>query len=101
VTSVVAAGAFTTGGATAPETIAATAIFYWSGAATSTTGAGTFVPGQANAGARVALDSSHTAFSKTTGAGNNTAAWIPTIEVDVPAGAVGGVYTGTINHSVT
>ncbi|GAB2453518.1 hypothetical protein ACWDTT_02475 [Streptosporangium sandarakinum] len=99
--SVVAAtGGFTTGGGTAPETIPNTAVLYWSGAATGTTGSGTFVPGQANAAAAQSLDLSRTAFSKTTGSGANSATWNPTVVINVPAGAVAGVYTGTVNHSV-
>ncbi|MEV0233844.1 hypothetical protein [Nonomuraea sp. NPDC050786] len=101
VASVVAAtGGFTTGGGTAAETIPNTAVLYWSGAATGTTGTGTFVPGQANAGAAQSLDVSRTAFSKTTGSGDNSASWNPTIVINVPAQAVAGTYTGTVNHSV-
>ncbi|GLX02780.1 hypothetical protein [Microtetraspora sp. NBRC 16547] len=101
VASVVAAtGGFTTGGGTAPETIPNTDVLYWSGAATGTTGTGTFVPGQANAAAAQSLDTSRTAFSKTTGSGENSATWNPTIVVNVPSSAVAGVYTGTVDHSV-
>ncbi|MER7498921.1 hypothetical protein AB0L05_26925 [Nonomuraea pusilla] len=101
VASVVAAsGGFTTGGGTAAETIPNTALLYWSGAATSTSGTGTFVPGQAGAGDAVSLDTTRTAFSKTSGSGNNSATWNPTIVINVPAQAVAGTYTGTINHSV-
>jgi hypothetical protein len=101
VASVVAAtGGFTTGGGTAAETIPNTAVLYWSGPATATTGTGTFVPGQANAAAAQSLDTSRTAFSKTTGSGNNSATWNPTIVINVPAQAVAGTYTGTVNHSV-
>ncbi|MFF4778325.1 hypothetical protein ACFY05_36430 [Microtetraspora fusca] len=99
--SVIAAtGGFTTGGGTAAETIPNTDVLYWSGAATATTGTGTFVPGQANAAAAQSLDVSRTAFSKTTGSGDNSATWDPTIVVNVPASAVAGTYTGTVNHSV-
>ncbi|WP_067177812.1 hypothetical protein [Microtetraspora niveoalba] len=98
--SVIAAAGFKTGGGTAAETVPTTAVLYWSGAATSTTGLGTFVPGQADAAAAQSLDVSRTAFSKTTGSGVNTAIWNPTVVVNVPAAAVAGVYTGTINHSV-
>lgn len=97
---VAAAGAFTTGGGTAAETVPTTAVLYWSGPATATTGTGTFVPGQVNAAAAQSLDASRTAFSKTTGSGDNSATWNPTIVVNVPAQAVAGVYTGTVNHSV-
>ncbi|MFE3903760.1 hypothetical protein ACFXPY_26490 [Streptomyces sp. NPDC059153] len=34
------------------------------------------------------------------GVGDNTATWNPTVAVDVPAGAVGGAYTGTLTQSV-
>jgi hypothetical protein len=96
----VSATSLTTGGGTPAETIPNTAISYWSGPATSTTGTGTFTPGQANAGAAQTLNVSRTAFSMTAGTGNNTAAWNPTLEIAIPAAAVGGVYTGTVNHSV-
>ncbi|WP_311922340.1 hypothetical protein [Microbispora sp. H10836] len=94
------ATSFTTGGGGAAETIPNTAVSYWSGPAASTTGTGTFVPGQPNAAAAVTLDVPRTAFSKTTGAGDNSAIWNPTIVVNVPAQAVAGLYTGTVNHSV-
>ena len=99
-TTTVTTSSFTTGGATTPETIPITAISYWSGAATSTTGSGTFTPGQANAGAAAVLSTGRTAFALTGGVGNNTASWNPTIVIAVPAAAVNGTYTGTITHSV-
>jgi len=34
------------------------------------------------------------------GVGDNTASWNPTVAVAVPAGAVGGTYTGTLTQSV-
>src|SRR5438046_603718 len=45
-TATVSATSFTTGGATATETIANSALSYWSGPATATTGTGTATPGQ-------------------------------------------------------
>ncbi|MER5319376.1 hypothetical protein ABT003_08575, partial [Streptosporangium roseum] len=99
-TVIAATGGFTTGGGTAPETIPTSDALYWSGPATATTGTGTFVPGQANAAAAQTLGVSRTAFSKTTGSGNNSATWNPTILINVPDQAVAGVYTGTVNHSV-
>ncbi|MEU7887277.1 hypothetical protein AB0B54_17390 [Microbispora bryophytorum] len=95
-----ASGGFTTGGGTPAETVPNTAVLYWSGPATATTGTGTFVPGQVDAAAAQSLDVSRTAFSKTSGSGNNSATWDPTIVVNVPAQAVAGTYTGTVNHSV-
>ncbi|WP_250563636.1 hypothetical protein [Sphaerisporangium fuscum] len=97
-TATVSATGFTTGSGTAAETIPATGIAYWSGPATATTG--TFVPGQANAAAAVTLDQPRTAFSKTTGSGDNSAAWNPTLIVTIPAQAVAGLYTGVVNHQV-
>ncbi|MFI7036963.1 hypothetical protein ACIBI0_09765 [Microbispora rosea] len=96
----VSATAFTTGGGTPAETVPNTAVLYWSGPATATTGTSTFVPGQADAAAVQSLDETRTAFSKTSGSGVNTAEWNPTVVVNVPAQAVAGLYTGTVNHSV-
>lgn len=96
----VTSSAFTTGGATADETIANSAVFYWSGPATATSGAGTFVPGQAAAGNAQSLSASRTAFSRTTGVGNSSATWNPTLRIDLPAAAVTGEYTGTVTHTV-
>lgn len=90
----------TTGGGTSAETVPQSALSYWSGPATATTGAGTFVPGQPAAADAEVLDEVYTAFSKINGAGNNSASWNPTIVIDVPAQAVAGTYTGTISHSV-
>ncbi|WP_249346296.1 hypothetical protein [Microbispora sp. H11081] len=95
-----ASGGFTTGGGTAAETVPNSAVLYWSGPATATTGTGTFVPGQLDAAAAQSLDVSRTAFSKTSGSGVNSATWDPTLVVNVPAQAVAGTYTGTVNHSV-
>lgn len=91
---------FTTGGATSNETIVKASADYWSGAATSTTGVGTFTPGQLLAANKVSLSTSRTAFSATVVVGNNTAAWNPTVDVNIPAAAVVGTYTGTITHSI-
>ncbi|MDR8413997.1 hypothetical protein MTP10_35370 [Nonomuraea sp. 3-1Str] len=98
--AVAATGGFTTGGGTTAETIPTSAVLYWSGPATATTGTGTLVPGQINAAAAQSLDVSRTAFSKTSGSGDNSAAWNPTIVINVPSQAVAGTYTGTVNHSV-
>jgi hypothetical protein len=93
---------FTTGTATATETISVSLVDYWSGAATATTGDGTFTPGQANAGAAVPLDdvTPVAAFTHDGGSGNNSAAWNPTLDVNVPLANQAGEYTGTVTHSV-
>ena len=95
-TASVSATNFTSGG----NTVSNTAVLYWSGAATATTGTGTFVPGQANAAAAQSLSVSRTAFSKTTGAGDNSATWNPTIVVNIPSLTGSGTYTGTVSQSV-
>jgi hypothetical protein len=91
---------FTTGGATANETIAKGHVTYWSGTATASSGLSVFAPGQASAANAQALSVSRTAFSATAIVGNNSASWNPTVTVNVPAAAVAGDYTGTITHSV-
>lgn len=93
---------FETGGGTPAETVEPGLIDYWSGAATATTGNGTFTPGQANAGAAEPLDTVTpvTAFTHTGGTGGNTAAWNPTLVVNVPLDSIAGTYTGTVTHSV-
>lgn len=93
---------FTTGTATASETVPATAVDYWSGPATATTGDGTFTPGQINSAAAETLDNTTpvVVFTHTGGTGNNSASWNPTLEVNVPLANQAGVYTGTVTHSV-
>ena len=85
---------FTTGAATANETIPATDATYSPGTIT-TTGTITATPTE------ITLDDEpQTVVTGTAGVGNNTASWDPTLAVDVPAQAVGGTYTGTLTQSV-
>jgi hypothetical protein len=91
---------FTTGAGTPDETVPVADALYWSGSATSTTGTGTFTPGQATTVDAVGLDTSPTAMSMTAGVGSTAASWDPTLEVTPPASAVTGLYTGTVTHSV-
>ncbi|WP_062346815.1 hypothetical protein [Herbidospora yilanensis] len=91
---------FTTGGGTANETIPKTDAAYASGAATSTTGVGTFVPGQLTVPLAAPLTGQVTAFSATALVGNNTVTWNPTLRVTIPNSAVAGTYTGTVTHSI-
>ena len=101
-TAQVSASNFTTGGGTANETVGVGNVSYWSGAATSTSGTGTFTPGQATAGAAIALSTSgQTAFSGSSLVGNNAATWNPTLTVTIPSAAVAGTYTGTVTHTVS
>ncbi|MDI1463408.1 hypothetical protein QEZ54_20720 [Catellatospora sp. KI3] len=96
----VVSGAFTTGSAGPGETIPAGNVKYWSGQATVTVGTGTFTPGQMNAGAAQVINVPRTAFSHAGGTGSNSATWNPNLVVTIPADAVGGIYTGTVTHSV-
>jgi hypothetical protein len=91
---------FTTGGATANETVAKGQVTYWSGIATASAGTAVFAPGQALAANAQDVSISRTAFSATLIVGNNSASWNPTVTVNVPAAAVAGTYSGTITHSV-
>lgn len=91
---------FTTGGGTPAETVPNTAVAYWSGIATATTGTATFTPGEAAANNAVALGASQPAYSASAGVGDNSATWNPTLIVSVPAQAVAGTYSGTVTHSV-
>jgi hypothetical protein len=101
-TTTVTSTAFTTGTATAAETIPVGAVKYASGGSTATTGIGVFTPGQATTALAVPLATTGgpTAFALTLGVGNNSATWNPTLVVTVPAAAVAGTYTGTVTHSV-
>jgi hypothetical protein len=100
-TATVAATDFTTGQGSTHETIPRSSLSYWSGASTATSGAGVFVPGQANALVAAPLSGTVTAFSTTGVTGGTSATWRPTIVVSIPAGVVVGTYQGTITHSVS
>jgi hypothetical protein len=85
---------FTTGTATTAETIPAGDATYSPGTVT-TTGTITVTP------SGITLSNSpQTVMSASSGNGDNTAAWDPTVAVAVPSAAVTGTYTGTITHSV-
>ncbi|UYQ63404.1 hypothetical protein [Streptomyces peucetius] len=68
---------FDTGTDAPNEVIVPNLVNYWSGPATATIGNGTFVPGQPTRDDRVSLEQPRTAFSKTSGSGNNSASWNP------------------------
>jgi hypothetical protein len=99
-TASVTSTAFTTGTGTPEETIAPNFVNYWSGPLVSSTGTGIFVPGQPTQAAQQSLEVPRVAFSKTTGSGNNSAVWSPTLNITIPVTAVGGLYQGTVTHSV-
>jgi len=99
-TSTALSSKFTTGGATAAETILATNVSYWSGAATATSGVGTLLGSQLTSGLAVVISAAQTAFTGGSLVGNNSASWNPTLVVAIPAAAVVGTYTGTVTHTV-
>ncbi len=88
---------FLTGTGSASEAVALDHISYASGAATATSGTGTFAPltttpmSAAPAGRTV---------SWAAGMGNNSATWNPTISFSLLSTQVAGTYAGTITHSV-
>ncbi|MDI2031103.1 hypothetical protein QFW96_20900 [Saccharopolyspora sp. TS4A08] len=98
-TATVTSTNFVTGAGTSPQTIPTTAVRYWSGPATSTSGIGTFTPGQPTQANAVTLNSPRTAFSRI-GTGYSTASWNPTIQITIPSTAAAGTYSGTITHSL-
>ncbi|MEV0537704.1 hypothetical protein [Kitasatospora sp. NPDC050463] len=98
-TATASATNFTTGGATPAETITTSNVYYWSGPATNTTGTVTVSPGQSDASAKQSLGSPRGAFVST-GNGNSSTTWSPTVVITVPAAGVAGTYTGTVTHSV-
>jgi hypothetical protein len=100
-TTTVSGTNFTTGTATAAETVTTAFVDYWSGPAITNAGNGTFTPGQATAAQEQNLTTARVAFSMTAGTGNTSASWNPTVEVEIPAGAVFGTYNGTVTHSVS
>ena len=94
-TATVSSTTFTTGGATAAETIPVADATYTTGIPTHT---GVIV---VTPTASVTLSATaQTVVAGTVGVGNNSAAWNPTVAIAVPAAAVTGLYTGTITHSV-
>ena len=95
-TATVSATDFTTGAGSPAETVPVDDVRYLIGGFTSTTGFATFTPA-------LLTDLSGTAQAVVTATfvnGDNSAAWNPVIQVLVPSGAVAGLYSGTITHSV-
>ncbi|GAB3149162.1 hypothetical protein GCM10027290_34890 [Micromonospora sonneratiae] len=99
-TASVTSTSFTTGDRSPAETISNHEVDYWSGLPTAVTGLGNVIPGQPTAADAQSLDVPRTAYSKTTGSGDNSVSWNPTLVIGIPAVAVGGLYSGTVTHSV-
>jgi hypothetical protein len=100
-TASVSGTTFTTGAGGVNQTIGKASILYWSGPATAFSGLlGNGTPGQATSAQAQDLTSTRTAFSGTGLLLSISAAWNPTIVVNIPSSSVSGTYTGTITHSV-
>ncbi|GLZ30154.1 hypothetical protein Lesp02_23440 [Lentzea sp. NBRC 105346] len=95
-TASVSSTTFTSGGRTVPLAN----LKYWSGPSTSTTGSGTFTPGQSNSGAAQDMTTSRTGFTQAGSNGINQATWNPTFMATVPITVIPGSYSGTVTHSV-
>ncbi|MFD8756002.1 hypothetical protein ACFV0O_34255 [Kitasatospora sp. NPDC059577] len=80
--------------ANGPSTVPASDATYSVGAVT-TTGTITATP------TNITLSNSpQTVVTGSSGVGDNTATWDPTVSISVPASAVSGSYSGTLTHSV-
>ncbi|MBV8690456.1 MAG: hypothetical protein JOZ37_03640 [Actinobacteria bacterium] len=91
---------FTTGAASANETVPKANVAYSSGLSTSSTGTGVFTPGVIPS-----LSASNVLPGAAwAGVSNNSAAWNPTVTVTLNntngTAAVAGTYSGTIHQSV-
>lgn len=92
---------FTTGGATANETVAKANVGYYAGVGTAQLGQiGAFVPA-GTALTPVALAGSGANVGTWAGTGNDTVTWNPTITFTLLPSQVAGTYSGTITHSVS
>jgi hypothetical protein len=94
-TATVSSTSFVTGAGTGNETIPPAAATYAPGTVSKT---GTISVNPLT----VTLSSSPQAVvAGTSGVGNNSASWDPTVTLAIPPAAVNGTYTGTIIHSVS
>lgn len=94
-TATVSSTNFTTGTATAAETVTAANISYSSGAGLPVAGeVGTFTPSVG-----LALGTAQTAGSWT-GTGVNHVTWNPSLVFTLATEQVAGIYSGTVTHSV-
>jgi hypothetical protein len=94
-TATVTSSDFLTGTGTGNQDIPAANVSYSPGAATASSGTGTFVPGLGGA-----LGSGKTAFTASLESGGTSLSWNPTVTVTLPSNVAAGTYTGTITHSV-
>jgi len=100
-TATAASTDFTTGGATANETVTKANVGYYAGVGTPLLGqVGAFVP-SGTALTPVALSGTGATVGTWSGTGNNTVTWNPTIKFTLSPAQVVGTYSGTITHSVS
>ncbi len=103
-TATVSAVAFSTGAGGSDLTIPGSAVTYWSGPATASSGlsAQGCTPGQLTAATAVTMSAARTAFSCTGVSilGSTSLTWRPTITVNPGRSAIAGSYSGAITHSV-
>jgi hypothetical protein len=85
---------FTTGAASASETISGAQVTYTPGNPVSETNP------PHTAGTAGTLAAQRAAYSRAAGDGANSVTWNPSVSVAVPAGNVSGNYSGVITHSV-
>jgi uncharacterized repeat protein (TIGR01451 family) len=96
-TATVSSTNFTTGDATAAETIPVADVQYLISGFTATTGSATLTP----ASVTVMSSAPQAVVAATNVVDDNSASWNPDIEVSVPSGADDGDYTATITQSVS
>jgi hypothetical protein len=96
-TATVSSTDFTTGDATAAETIPVADVEYLISGFTDTTGSATLTP----ASVTVMSGASQDVVAATNVVEDNSASWNPQIEISVPDGAIDGDYTATITQSVS
>jgi hypothetical protein len=101
-TATVVSTAFTTGGGSAAETIAAGNVAYLSGPVTTISGivASACTPGQLVTAVPIASTTTAMSCTIVSLLTATSVAWRPTVTVTIPSSAVAGTYTGTITHSV-
>jgi hypothetical protein len=99
-TATAQATSFTTGAGGPGRTVPANDVAYWSGPATSVSGA-VASPGQPSAGAAQPLDSAVPVFSAVTATiAPSSVTWNPGVIITPPPNSESGVYQGIITHSV-
>ncbi|MFB7737039.1 hypothetical protein ACFC08_22160 [Streptomyces sp. NPDC056112] len=94
--------------ASASWTVTATETDFTSGASTVPATSATYAAGTVTTTGTITAtttdvtlsNSVQTVVTGTAGVGDNTATWNPTVAVNLPAGTISGVYTGTLTQSV-